>query len=103
MQILSELKSYSKWNVVATGHFDESERNLIEHAEVVAPSAQAVAKGVTMPSVCFFLKDGGNRFIPVSPDSLMQVGDNVNVDKLEITRLHKDGEARDIFRCKEAE
>lgn len=63
--------------------------NVEELAEVV--SAKVVASQYGM-SVCFFMVDGCQKYIPVSRDSVVSVGDVVDVNKARLLTLAKEGE-----------
>lgn len=92
MNIFSGLQVYGgSWNVVAdkTRGFNEEEIALIERAEVV-PSEYG-------NSVCFFMKAGGQSYIPLSRDSQLTVGDSVDITKAKLLTLHRDG-SEDITR-----
>ena len=79
------------WNVVAdkTRGFNEEELALIDRAEVVASEYGN--------SVCFFMKTGGQSYIPLSRSSSLTVGDSVDLSKAKLLTLHRDG-SEDITR-----
>lgn len=92
MNIFSGLQVYGgSWNVVAdkTRGFNAEEQALIERAEVVASEYGN--------SVCFFMKSGGQSYIPLSRDSSLTVGDSVDITKAKLLTLHRDG-SEDITR-----
>ena len=92
MNIFSGLQVYGgSWNVVEdkTRGFNAEEVALIERAEVV-PSEYG-------NSVCFFMKSGGQSYIPLSRDSTLGVGDSVDIKKAKLLTLHRDG-SEDITR-----
>lgn len=92
MNIFSALQVYGgSWNVVAdkTRNFNAEEQALIERAEVVASEYGN--------SVCFFMKSGGQSYIPLSRDSQLTVGDSVDITKAKLLTLHRDG-SEDITR-----
>ena len=92
MNIFSSLQVYGgSWNVVAdkTRGFDAEELSQIEKAEVVASEYGN--------SVCFFMKSGGQSYIPLSRDSTLGVGDSVDITKAKLLTLHRDG-SEDITR-----
>ena len=92
MNIFSGLQTYGgSWNVVAekTRGFNAEELALISRAEVV-PSEYG-------NSVCFFMKAGGQTYIPLSRDSSLTAGDAVDVKKVKLLTLHRDG-SEDITR-----
>lgn len=92
MNIFSALQVYGgSWNVVAdkTRGFNAEELALIDRAEVVASEYGN--------SVCFFMKSGGQSYIPLSRDSSLTVGDSVDVSKAKLLTLHRDG-SEDITR-----
>ena len=90
MNIFAGLQKYAtKFQVKETRVF-----NAEELADVV--SAKVVASQYGM-SVCFFMHDGCQKYIPVSRDSVCQVGDVVDVNRAKILILEKDG-SDDIVR-----
>ena len=92
MNIFAGLQVYAgKWEVVAekTRGFNDEEKALIARAEVV-PSEYG-------NSVCFFMKAGGQTYIPLSNQSGLTPGDAVDLDKAKLLTLHRDGSA-DITR-----
>lgn len=92
MNIFSELQVYAgKWNLKSSRKFEAEEIAAVSKAEVVASQFGN--------SVCFFLKGGGQSYIPLSNDSNLTVGDTVNLNSAELLTLEKDGES-DIVRVK---
>ena len=92
MNIFAGLQVYAgKWEVVAekTRGFNDEEKALIARAEVV-PSEYG-------NSVCFFMKSGGQTYIPLSNQSSLTVGDEVDLSKAKLLTLHRDGDG-DITR-----
>ena len=86
MNIFNGLQVYGgSWNVVAekTRSFNEEELALINRAEVVASEYGN--------SVCFFMKSGGQTYIPLSKNSNLGVGDTVDITKVKLLTLHRDG------------
>ena len=80
-----------KWNLKASRGFNSEEIAAISKAEVV-PSQYG-------NSVCFFLRAGGQTYIPLSSDSELTVGDTVDLSSASLLTLEKEGEA-DILRVK---
>lgn len=92
MNIFSKLQVYAgKWNLKASRSFNSEEIAAISKTEVV-PSQYG-------NSVCFFLKEGGQTYIPLSNDSELTVGDTVDLSSASLLTLEKEGEA-DILRVK---
>ena len=92
MNIFSSMKVYAgKWSVKSTRNFEAEEIDAVEHA-VVVPSEYG-------NSVQFFMKSGGQTFIPLDQSSSLGVGESVDLSKAELVTLCKDGEA-DINRVK---
>lgn len=92
MNIFSKLQVYAgKWNVKSSRKFEAEEVAAVSKAEVVASQFGN--------SVCFFLKGGGQSYIPLSNDSNLTVGDTVDLNSAELLTLEKDGES-DIVRVK---
>ena len=92
MNIFGTLKTYAgKWSLKSSRKFEEEEINAVSKAEVV-PSAYG-------NSICFFMKSGGNKYIALSNDATVCVGDLVDLSKAQLLTLEKEGEA-DILRVK---
>lgn len=92
MNIFSGLQVYGgSWNVKSTRKFDQEEINAVKKAEVVSSEYGN--------SVCFFMKAGGQTYIPLSIDSSLSVGDSVDMKSAELLTLHRDG-SNDIVRVK---
>lgn len=90
MNIFAGLQVYGgKWNVTSERTFDAEEIAAVQKAEVVASEYGN--------SVCFFMKGGGQTYIPLSNQSSLGVGDTVDLAKAKILTLHRDGNA-DITR-----
>lgn len=90
MNIFAGLQKYAtKFQVKENRVF-----NAEELADVV--SAKVVASQYGM-SVCFYMHDGCQKYIPVSRDSVCQVGDVVDINKAKLLILEKEG-SNDIAR-----
>lgn len=92
MNIFGTLKTYAgKWSLKSSRKLEEEEINAVSKAEVV-PSSYG-------NSVCFFMKSGGNKYIALSNDATVGVGDLVDLNNLQLLTLEKEGES-DILRVK---
>ena len=92
MNIFSALRVYAgKWNVKETRDFTQEEINEIDTATVVDSQYGM--------SVCFFMKSGGQTYIPLSNDSSKSVGDSIDLKAAKLLTLGRQGES-DIFRVK---
>lgn len=90
MSIFSSLREYaSKWNVKAKRAFSEEEKAEVSSATVVPSQFGS--------SVCFYMKAGGQKYIPLSNTSKAQVGQSINLDNAQLITLGKSGE-EDIVR-----
>lgn len=90
MNIFSSLKTYAgKWAVKASRAFSSEEIDAVDHAAVVDSQYGN--------SVCFFMKAGGQTFIPLSTNSSLNIGDSVDLSKASLLTLERAGEA-DIYR-----
>jgi hypothetical protein len=90
MNIFSSLRVYAgKWNVKNSRSFSEDEIAAVDKATVVDSQFGT--------SVCFFMKAGGQTFIPLSTNSNLAVGDDVNLADAKLLTLGRDGDA-DIYR-----
>ena len=91
MNIFASLKTYaSQFKVTNRRAFSQEELNLVNKAEV-----KLSQYGM---SVCFFMKDGCQKYIPLSRDSVANVGDVVDLTKATILTLKKDGSDETIDR-----
>lgn len=92
MNIFSALQIYAgKWNVKDSRDFTQEEINEIDTASVVDSQYGM--------SVCFFMKSGGQTYIPLSNDSNKSVGDTIDLKTAKLLTLGRQGES-DIFRVK---
>ena len=92
MNIFSALRVYAgKWNVKETRDFTQEEINEIDTATVVDSQYGM--------SVCFFMKSGGQTYIPLSNDSSKSVGDSIDLKAAKLLTLGRQGES-DIYRVK---
>jgi hypothetical protein len=90
MNIFSSLRVYAcKWAVSNSRSFAQEEIDAVDHASVVDSQYGS--------SVCFFMKSGGQTFIPLSTNSSLGLGDEVDLTKAKLLTLHRDGDA-DIYR-----
>lgn len=90
MNIFSALKVYAgKWQVKETKKFSSEEIALVDKAEVVDSQYGQ--------SVCFFMKSGGQTYIPLDQNSSKATGDTVDLSQASLVTLSKQGEA-DIYR-----
>lgn len=95
--LFKNLKKYEQsWTVVSIDALDAEDMSLIVRAEVV--------KSTYGSSVKFVVKDG-SFFIPIDPkDETYSIGDTVDVSRIIIKTLHKDGEEdiqRIVFKAEE--
>lgn len=90
MNIFSSLRVYAgKWAVKASRAFTAEEIAAVDKATVVDSQYGS--------SVCFFMKSGGQTFIPLSNTSSLSIGDTVNLASAKLLTLGREGEA-DIYR-----
>lgn len=90
MNIFSSLKSYAgKWSVCDSRGFTDEEKKAVKSATVVASQYGN--------SACFLMRSGTQHFIPMSNDSTLGIGENINLDKAMLLTLERAGEAN-IYR-----
>ena len=90
MNIFNSLRVYAgKWAVKASRAFSNDEIEAVDHATVVDSQYGS--------SVCFFMKSGGQTFIPLSTNSTLNIGDDVNLTNAKLLTLGREGDA-DIYR-----
>ena len=87
MGILNSLRLYrGKWEESGRSAFSAEDINEVASATVVASDFGH--------SVCFMLKSGGMKFMPVSNTSKpTQVGDKVNLETATVVTLSREGDA----------
>lgn len=90
MNIFNSLRVYAgKWAVKASRAFSADEIEAVDHATVVDSQYGS--------SVCFIMKAGGQTFIPLSTNSTLALGDDVDLSKAKLLTLSREGDA-DIYR-----
>lgn len=90
MNIFSALTVYAgKWEQKASRAFEKEEIDAIDTAQVVDSQYGL--------SVCFFMKSGGQTYIPLDKNSSLNIGDTVNLANAKLITLGRQGEA-DIYR-----
>lgn len=92
MNIFSALHVYAgKWSVKEVKSFASEEVALVDNTKVVESNYGL--------SVCFFMKSGGQTYIPLDQNSTAAVGDSVDLSKASLVVLQKQGE-KDIYRVR---
>lgn len=91
MGFLDKLRTYA-------GSWSEASRDKLSKAEVAQVESAEVVEGQYGLSMCFIMKSGGKKFMPLSRDSQLEEGDKVNVQSIEIVTLERDGDD-DIYRA----
>ena len=92
MNIFSALRVYAgKWSEKNVRAFVPEEIQAVEKAEVVESNYGF--------SVCFFMKSGGQTYIPLDQNSSLGVGNTVDLTRAELVTLSKAGED-DIYRVR---
>lgn len=92
MNIFSALRIYAgKWSEKLSRAFAPEEIAAVEQAKVVESNYGL--------SVCFFMKSGGQTYIPLDQNSSLGIDDIVDLSKAEIVTLQKPGE-EDIYRVR---
>ena len=91
MGFLDKLRTYA-------GSWSEAGREKLSKAEVAQVEFATVVEGQYGLSMCFVMKTGGKKFMPLSRDSQLEEGDSVDVKSVEIVTLERDGD-EDIYRA----
>lgn len=74
----------SKWNVIEQRRFNSEEKAMIESASIVDADYGL--------SVCFMMKGGGSTYISLGKESTGFVGQELNIDELQLLTLERKGE-----------
>ena len=86
MSIFDRLSVYAaKWAKTASRGFQAE--------EIAAVKKAVVVKSDYGNSVCFFMKAGGQTYLPLSTESAYKVGDEVDLTSANLITLSKSGEA----------
>ena len=91
MNIFANLHTYAgKWAVKGEPrNFTQDEINAVNQAVVVSSTYGL--------SVCFFMKSGGQTYIPLSTNSQRGSGEIIDLTQAKLVTLCKEGES-DIYR-----
>lgn len=90
MSIFESLMKYAnKYQVKESRAFSAEEIDEVVSARVVASNYGL--------SACFFMKEGCQKYIPMSVNAVCQVGDSIDLTKARILILQKEG-SEDIVR-----
>lgn len=91
MGFLDKLRTYA-------GSWSEASRDKLSKAEEAQVESVEVVEGQYGLSMCFMMKAGGKKFMPLSRDSHLEEGDSVDIKSVEIITLERDGDD-DIYRA----
>ena len=85
MSVFSELKSYAgKWSVISSAKLDKADVKSITEATVVSSEYGLSAKVLTAK---------GTKYIPISRDSILAEGDDIEPKAIVLLVLGKEGES----------
>lgn len=91
--IFASLRQYAgKWVVKSSRAFTAEEIDAVSSNQIVASQYGN--------SLCFFMKNGGMTYIPMSTNSSKGVGESVDLSTAKLVTLGKEGEA-DIYRIED--
>lgn len=89
MGFLDSLKTYGgAWEETGREKLSTSEVKSIDKIEVVEKDND----WGTSVSMCFFMKGGSRKYVPLSRDCDLQDGDTVDPKSVEIITLERDGD-----------
>lgn len=89
MGFLDSLRTYAgAWEVTNTEKLSAAELKTVDKIEVVSKDNE----WGTSVSMCFFMKGGGRKYVPLSRDSQLEEGDIVDPKSVEILTLERDGD-----------
>ena len=92
MNIFSALRVYA-------GKWQESDKRAFVPDEVAAVDRAEVVESQYGLSVCFFMKAGGQSYIPLDQNSSAAIGQQIDLTKATLVTLSRAGEA-DIYRVR---
>lgn len=89
---LNSLTSYGKkWEVTDNALLKDVDPSGIMGVERAEVTSHEFDWG-TGVSICLFLKSGGVKYLPLSNESDLEVGDEVSTESIEILQLERDGD-----------
>ena len=89
MGFLDSLTTYARaWEETGREKLSASDIKSIDKIEVVEKDND----WGTSVSMCFFMKSGGKKFVPLSRDCDLEEGDGVDPKSVEIITLERDGD-----------
>jgi hypothetical protein len=94
--VFAGLTSYGEnWNKVAERNFNEAEINAVKTATAVdKPLPNGDYYG---PSVCFLMKAGGQKFIPVSKMGRQPIdGETIDLASAKLVTIERSGDGQRI-------
>lgn len=92
MNILSKLPVYAgKWKEVAVESFSQE--------DITATESAVVVDSQYGKSVCFYLRAGGQTYIPLDTNCPANVGDSIDLTKAKVVTLSRSGDD-DIYRVR---
>ena len=92
MNIFNALRVYAgKWSEKNVRDFSSEEVAAVEKAEVVESQYGF--------SVCFFMKSGGQTYVPLDQNSSKGEGDIIDLTKAQLVTLQRPGD-EDIYRVR---
>ena len=92
MNIFNALRIYAgKWSEKSVRDFSSEEIAAVDKAEVVESQYGF--------SVCFFMKSGGQTYVPLDQNSSLGSGSIVDLTKAQLVTLERPGE-QDIYRVR---
>lgn len=92
MNIFNALRVYAgKWSEKDSRQFAPEEIQAVDRAEVVESQYGL--------SVCFFMVEGGQTYIPLDQNSSLGIGAQVDLTKAQLVTLQRPGED-DIYRVR---
>ena len=92
MNIFNALVLYAgKWNEKNVRNFSSEEIAAVTKAEVVESQYGF--------SVCFFMKQGGQTYVPLDQNSNLDIGAQIDLTKAQLVTLQRPGE-EDIYRVR---
>lgn len=92
MNIFASLRIYA-------GKWSETAKRAFTSEEIAAVNTATVVESQYGFSVCFFMKSGGQTYIPLDTNSSLSEGDKVDLTKALLVTLSRAGEA-DIYRVR---
>lgn len=92
MGFLSTLNTYAKgYEVKNREKLSEFDKDGFKDVSSATVTSKEQEWGTSV-AICLYMKSGGQKYIPLSKQSSLKVGDDVDIKSIEVLTLEREGE-----------